>query len=1773
MSTPTSPPTLPASPSSRLRLGHSPLSASASARNSIMSSSAKGWSPLQINKRDSTTGGSPLRASPTPSPLPGDGGPRRSSNSFKLITKGNLVSNSPFKSPTTAQGAQAAGLYVEPEPVIHERRSARQLGEAAASARGVGSTPKAAIGLGISAAKPASRPRQSGRVSSGGSGAAVTGQRKVSAERAKVSFPTAASSSERRVSGERKTSGSKENESPDVRYGKRIPRASMGLKGLAQGSLVSKSPFKRVPSGGLSATASTRTNETPSPAKSATPVEMDDVFSSPSPRRVSGGKQQPRRASPSASLGARTSHSHSTTPSPPRSGQPLLVPGGTNGPSPLSRTLSVSPTLELEPTPTPTPHKSAMTPSRRLRGPRDHLAGAMDSPSKKTVTFQVVPDVKEFETMSAEPSMDGSFDVGYRDAEEDEDEGEWVDEGMQRENSLDDMLAESEEAGGDGEADGSTTAAFMDTLVEEGLFSPPDMDAPAFEDQAGFELPLEPESDDRPFLTTPSLGESVRISPMFDGTEVFGETDGAGIPYGRTHHAERAAEAHRQAREVPSVVVQQPELPHNEEHRMLLNADASQPAIRPAVSPVHSPPAFYPEYNDPFASFSPQPTYAAPAHSANGATTPHAHQAGPIPDPFITIQTATAVLPTEHKPRDEGGVPLGRTSHLERIQAARMLATQKLGLGMPGRPNAPMSPSIQKEAVQPQPQVEEPQYASEEEEKEEPFDAEMLFDASFEMGGKAQEQTREEERKEEKPARRLPKVPAPMPIDVPSPVTSPMKQREEEMEVVDDKAEKRKSTLDVGGFSLPFIGSTSPFFNQTPAFERQQSESTDGHAEAVSATSGSPSLASAASPSPSPEIANRPLTPPPALRDPAREQREDSPHRLPDFNFHFEEIQLQSVESGEVSRGVVRRGSVKPMRVGSEERAMGDEVVVKKEEVSEKEKVGEMPSSISASSLKSEFGATPTKTRAQQDSTTTRVRQRISREMIRETIQQRIADGSLSRKHASMDMAQLSKSFSATSIGDERRERRVSNVDKDLPAPPPDSPAVAFTSPASKRHTMDVLSPTRSAISGSSPAGTPDRNRPAMRPRSQTQSAHEVFQREREGGEEPKSALEKLALAFGGVGGGKKSAGEKVGEPATAAAAGEREREVSGSIAAEMPPPPIAKETTGPVSILRNPSGRPDSVGSSSTGNAMEAREQAIVAKRREQAGRKVCAMSTGSRRSRRSMSTGDVGEEAQQAKSFRHSVMGNPRLTLGIDDEERSILEAFREETANAGSGRGYKVRERHVVRATYKERERLPPSNAAGDLEVPKAWKSLRRPSDLHEHSAAIRAMRALEADTGKPTGTIFVKVLGIEGLAVPLPEQQTFFCVTLDNGIDYIRTPYGVLTEGARVNQEFSLVEHANFEFSLSIDIRRDPHILKLVHEKANPAPVRPITPASPAKSHGGFRSLFASPRKPKGPQSKGSSSSRDSRSSTPVPPPAPAPVQQDTLANYLPDPSASTIAKTHIQFKSIAKNCDARVLEIRYPLFAMFKGEAAARPGTPAASSAASSSGSTGSGNGTRKQLAKITLQVFRLPPIPGLGPEELPQCIDDCLRGLRYHAWHEHEYHEGVLTQEGGDCTHPKRRLFKLIGGNLVAINEVTKKQVSKIDLRLAVGVVDLNVEHNGSPKSRMTMRPRGSDEGLGVRPRSFEVEFKDGEVIVFSADTDALKDAWMSTLEGLIGKIPSNPLWAELLTMRQREKAAKRSASSGSLAKEGRRVSGKTAGMGGRPMSSVAMGGAGARTR
>ena len=154
--------------------------------------------------------------------------------------------------------------------------------------------------------------------------------------------------------------------------------------------------------------------------------------------------------------------------------------------------------------------------------------------------------------------------------------------------------------------------------------------------------------------------------------------------------------------------------------------------------------------------------------------------------------------------------------------------------------------------------------------------------------------------------------------------------------------------------------------------------------------------------------------------------------------------------------------------------------------------------------------------------------------------------------------------------------------------------------------------------------------------------------------------------------------------------------------------------------------------------------------------------------------------------------------------------------------------------------------------------------------------------------------------------------------------------------------------------------------------NPAPLPP-TPAPPPASKGGMRSFFSSsPKKPV---------------RTVQPTPVAPVVLEENLARYLkPD---GTLARAFVSFKDIASRCDTRLFETSFPLIGQHL-----ESGSKVVSI----------------EIGEIVLQFFRLPPLPGIPPSQLPQSLDDCHRGLRHVHWHKMTYFEGTLTQNGGDCS-------------------------------------------------------------------------------------------------------------------------------------------------------------------
>ncbi len=199
----------------------------------------------------------------------------------------------------------------------------------------------------------------------------------------------------------------------------------------------------------------------------------------------------------------------------------------------------------------------------------------------------------------------------------------------------------------------------------------------------------------------------------------------------------------------------------------------------------------------------------------------------------------------------------------------------------------------------------------------------------------------------------------------------------------------------------------------------------------------------------------------------------------------------------------------------------------------------------------------------------------------------------------------------------------------------------------------------------------------------------------------------------------------------------------------------------------------------------------------------------------------------------------------------------------------------------------------------------------------------------------------------------------------------------------------IEHSKLEFTLTMKIRRDPHVVAQFKVNQPPTAARPPPqplppPASKGGSSksGGMRSFLGlgSPKKSK----------NAVRAASPAPPIIPPPrpfTLQENLARYLKPDGA--LGRAFISFKDIARHCDTRLLETTFPLIGQ-KIEV----------------GSTAKA----LQIGEVVLQIFRLPPLPGIPPEQLPQSLEECHRGLTHTRWHKACYMQGTLTQMGGDCS-------------------------------------------------------------------------------------------------------------------------------------------------------------------
>ncbi|KAF8308284.1 hypothetical protein DL93DRAFT_2171244 [Clavulina sp. PMI_390] len=516
---------------------------------------------------------------------------------------------------------------------------------------------------------------------------------------------------------------------------------------------------------------------------------------------------------------------------------------------------------------------------------------------------------------------------------------------------------------------------------------------------------------------------------------------------------------------------------------------------------------------------------------------------------------------------------------------------------------------------------------------------------------------------------------------------------------------------------------------------------------------------------------------------------------------------------------------------------------------------------------------------------------------------------------------------------------------------------------------------------------------------------------------------------------------------------------------------------------------RPQRRRSRSTGDAIDLRSERAAADRRVAAG-------------------ADVKPSLSYETTSSDSAAAEPSLSASISSELDSL---------HGSKDRKYLLRERpETIYASYDSK--VAHHGVAGDVDTGKAWRTVRRPSDMNEYAKEIREYRAREGAT-KAHGKVFIKVLGVKDFTVPIPRLPTWFTCTLNNGIHFVTTPECQLEPNSAIDQEFELIEHNKLEFTLTLKVRKDKHLQPA--PKVIPRPVLPTPPPPrstptppPQKEKSSLRFWSSSPKKK---ARQGSTPPpRSAPSPTPPPPPPQAVVREDPLLRFL-DPEDGTIGKVFLAFRDVAPYCDTVPLETTIDLISTVVEErpAGRGPGT----------------SGVMRKIGDLAIQMFRLPPLPGIPADQLPQSLEECLRGMRHINWHKVTYHEGVLTQNGGDCKSWRRRQFRVIGAKLVAFNDVTKKATATIELKRVVAVCDDNEPDAGSTSATVRRRARDSYDAVFKVERSFRLVFADEEEIEFFADTDAEKAKWLQIFRALMGRIPPNPLWAELVWQRQQDLA------------------------------------------
>ncbi|TVY85170.1 Bud site selection protein BUD4 [Lachnellula suecica] len=410
--------------------------------------------------------------------------------------------------------------------------------------------------------------------------------------------------------------------------------------------------------------------------------------------------------------------------------------------------------------------------------------------------------------------------------------------------------------------------------------------------------------------------------------------------------------------------------------------------------------------------------------------------------------------------------------------------------------------------------------------------------------------------------------------------------------------------------------------------------------------------------------------------------------------------------------------------------------------------------------------------------------------------------------------------------------------------------------------------------------------------------------------------------------------------------------------------------------------------------------------------------------------------------------------------------------------------------------------------------------------------------EPEEGGERGRLFVKVIGVKDLDLPLPKnEQTWFSLTLDNGVHCVTTAWLELGRNAPIGQEFELVVPNELEFQLTLNA-------KLV----KPAPKRVVE--SPTKGHKAqkpstFSRVFASPKKRKELEMRhkeeeeriADQKRKDQAKKNSVPP-----TGWDLLSPLAAEDGS--FGRSYVCLKDHESSCYGRPYVVDVAAFNEWAIEDA-----HFSSSGRGKRGNTAVQRRAPYKVGKLELQLLFVPKPKGATDDDIPKSMNSCIREMKEAELALARNWEGHLSQQGGDCPYWRRRYFKLVGSKLTAYHESTRQPRATINLANASKLIDdrralTQKETSGKGGKRRKSGFAEEEEGYMFVEEGFRIRFNNGEVIDFYADTAADKEGWMKMLDACVGKEGEKGKsgWCDLVLKReesQRRKAEQGTSRSG----------------------------------